>query len=109
MDEPRIRRDTPEQYDETTDPRNPPNSVLSPNVRSATTWSVFLPLVVLTIVAGLLWVFWLGQPPHRRDAKDIGPGTSAVGTSGKKTPGGFNPDPKPDNTQDEIEFRGGKK
>ena len=106
MAEPRDRH-TPE-YNETTDPRNPPNSVLQPEVRRFTTWSFVLPLVALAFVAGILWVFWLGQPPRPRDANRTGTPTEAVGTAGERKPGGANPNPKPDSTKEELEFRGGK-
>jgi hypothetical protein len=97
---------TAEQYEETTDPRNPPNSVLRPDVRRATTWSFLLMLIVSTVIAGLLWVFWLGQPGHVRDADDTGNGTNVTGTSGERTPGGINPDPSYNRTEDELKFRG---
>jgi hypothetical protein len=109
MAEPR-NDDTPERYNETRDPRNPPNSVLQPAARKATTRSFLWPLIVLTVVAGLLWIFWAGQPPRARDANDSGVPTTVTGTSGEDAgKGGTNPDPTPDSTKDEIEFRGGKK
>ena len=109
MAEPRTQRDTPEQYSETRDPKNPPNSVLRPEVRKVTTRSFLWPLIVLAVVAGILWVFWLGQPPRVRSAEETGNGAASIGTSGERKPGGDNPDPKPDSTKEELEFRGGKK
>ena len=88
--------DTPEQYDETRDPRNPPNSVLNPEVRKTATRSFLWPLVVLTVVAGLLWVFWSGQPPRVRDADDTGDRAAVTN----------NPDPDHARTEDELTFRG---
>jgi len=108
MAEPRDRN-TAEQYSETRDPKNPPNSVLQPEVRRVATWSFLLPLIALAVVAGILWVFWLGQPPRRPDANRTGTPTEAIGTAGERTPGGVNPGPTPDSTKEELEFRGGKK
>lgn len=110
MAEPRTHHDTPEQYEETQDPRNPPNSVLQPEVRRATTRTFLLPLVVLAIIAGILWMVFAGQAPRNRDARD--PNAPAIqGTSGQEDPGkgGTNPDPTPGDTKDEVEFRGGNK
>lgn len=108
MAEPRMHQDSPEQYSETRDPRNPPNSVLQPEVRKATTRSFLLPLVVLTLIAGLLWVFWLGRGPDTRNAEETGAPTSTVGTSGEEPGrGGFDTTPNHGDTKDEIEFRGG--
>lgn len=106
MAEPRNHRDTPEQYDETRDPKNPPNSVLNPQVRRTTTRSFLWPLIVLTVVAGLLWVFWLRQPPSVRSAEETGIRTTATGTSDERTPGGINTDPDHARTEDELKFRG---
>jgi hypothetical protein len=108
MAEPRDRH-TAEQYNETRDPKNPPNSVVQPEVGRATRWGFLLPLVVLTVVAGILWVFWLSRPPRRPDANRTGTPTEAIGTAGERTPGGVNPGPRPDSTKEELEFRGGKK
>jgi hypothetical protein len=109
MAEPRTHHDGPEHYDETRNPRNPPNSVLQPEVRRATTRSFLLPLVVLAVIAGILWVVFAGQSPRNRDARDNDVPTMQ-GTSGQDEPGkgGVNPDPKADDTKDEVEFRGGK-
>src|SRR4051812_18096067 len=62
MAEPSNRNTTPERYEETHDPKNPPNSVLHPEVRRTARWSFLLPVIVLAIVAALLWVYWSGQP-----------------------------------------------
>ena len=83
--------------------------LLQPDVRRVTTWSFLLPLIALAVVAGILWVFWLGQPPRVPSAEESGVPTAVTGTSGEPKPGGINPDPKPDSTKEELEFRGGKK
>jgi hypothetical protein len=100
------RTNTPEQYEETRNPVNPPNILLQPDVRKATIRSFLLPLVVLTVIAGLLWIFWASQPPRVRNAEETGAPTTVTGTSGERTPGGINPDPDHDRTEDELKFRG---
>ncbi len=75
-------------------------------MRRTTTRSFVWPLVVLTVVAGLLWVFWLRQPPTVRDAGDTGDRAAVTGMAGERTPGGINPDPDYARTEDELKFRG---
>jgi hypothetical protein len=75
-------------------------------VRKTATRSFLWPLVVLTVVAGLLWVFWSGQPPRVRDADDTGDRAAVTSTAGEETPGGSNPDPDHARTEDELKFRG---
>jgi len=91
-------------YDETRDPANPPNSVLNQRARNAAFWSSFGPLIVLTIVVGLGLVYWSARGPAAPDRPER---QQAVGTSGDTTPGGFEPEGRPDSTRDELERRGG--
>jgi len=87
---------------ETTDPRNPPNSVLSKDARRAAVMSYFVPIVVLFIVIGGALVYWSTRSP---EAPKEGQRTE-VGTIGR-TDGGFDPKPAPNSTSDEIKFRAG--
>jgi hypothetical protein len=101
---------TPERYEETRDPRNPPNSVANRNVRR-TALRVYLgPLIALFIVAGLALIYWANRGPVRSAPRDgVGTtGNDVVGERGNAsdTPGGFNPDPRPGSTEDELKFRG---
>ena len=99
---------TDPQYEETTAPQNPPNSMVRPRARTG--WlasSLGTLLVVFFICAAVFaWVFVrreLGKDAH------IAPGPQAIGTSGnlhEESPGGFNPAPDRDNTRDEFKFRG---
>jgi hypothetical protein len=109
MAEPSNRNTTPERYEETHDPKNPPNSVLHPEVRRTARWSFLLPVIVLAIVAALLWVYWSGQPGRPREAQRTNDQNTLVGTSGERTPGGKNTDPNFGSTQDEIKYRGATK
>ena len=106
MAEARNRSDTPEQYEETRDPKNPPNAVVQPEVGLAARSLFILPLVVLALVAGVLWIFYHGQPAQRRTAEDTGIRTEAVGTAGRETPGGHDTTPTFGRTESELKFRG---
>jgi hypothetical protein len=95
------------QYEETTAPQNPPNSMVNPTAR--TTWwgsSVgILAIVFLIVVAGFGWVLVqreLGKGGRTPDSETIGT-SGAVRDTG---PGGFDPTPEPRSTRDELEFRG---
>lgn len=94
--------DAPRRYEETTQPQNPPNSVLNKDARRAAVMSYFVPVVILFVVLGVVLVYWSNQPAHSgnepRDQREIG-------TAGR-TDGG-NPEPQPDNPRDEIKYRGG--
>ena len=118
MAEPQNEPHTPEHYEETTDPKNPPNSVLNAGVRRTALRSYLGPLVVLLFVAGIALVYWANRGPVVPDPDD----REQIGTSGAggerpapfgvpsnrdDTPGGFNPDPRPDSTADEVRSRGG--
>jgi hypothetical protein len=111
MAEPQDGRQTPEQYEETQDPRNPPNSVVNRDVRRTALRIYLGPLVALFIVIGLALLYWANRGPVYNDPQD-GVGTTGdrqdvVGERGNDaTPGGINPDPRPDSTQDELKFRG---
>src|SRR5687767_12609952 len=112
MAEPQDGRQTPERYEETVDPRNPPNSVVNRDVRQTALVLYLGPLVALFIVLGLAFVYWANRGPVFNDAQDgvgtTGVGQDAVGERGNTdgTPGGLNPDPKQDSPQDELKFRG---
>ena len=87
---------------ETTDPRNPPNSVLSKEARRAAVMSYFVPIVVLFIVIGGALVYWSTRSPEPPKEGQ----RTEVGTIGR-TDGGFDPAPAPNSTSDEIKFRTG--
>jgi hypothetical protein len=104
MAERRDDLDARTNYDETRHPDNPPNSVLSRPARNAALWSYLGPVIVLFVIVGVALIYWSNRGPSvaEREGHD-----QAVGTSGETTPGGFNPDPKPSSTRDELERRGG--
>lgn len=116
MAEPQNDRRTSAQYGETTDPKNPPNSVVNPQVRSAALRSYLGPLVVFVVIVGLALLYWANRGPVMPDpGNPYQVGTTgapddrldAVGERGNRdTPGGFDPVPRPDNTADELKYRG---
>lgn len=97
------------QYEETTAPQNPPNSMVNPAAR-ATWWGSsvgVLAIVFLIAAAGFGWVLVqreLGKGGRTPDSQTIG--TSGALNVRDNAPGGFDPAPTPDNTRDELEFRG---
>jgi hypothetical protein len=94
----------PEQYGETVNPKNPPNSVLQPEVRRATLWAYVGPLIIIVVVLGIALLYW----STRDNTTDTTEPT--VGTSGENPgQGGSNPDRTPDSTKDEREYRGGNR
>jgi len=106
----KLKRDSADaDYEETTAPQNPPNSMLKPRARTG--WlasSLGTLLIIFVLVAAAFgWVF-----VRHELGKDAGDSLDpqAIGTSGQRlheeTPGGFNPTPDRNNTRDELKFRG---
>ena len=92
----------PEQYEETNAPANPPQATAGAATVVAGMWYYLAPIVLLVAVV-LLAVFYWGDRDNGRD-DSVEPTT---GVSDESTPGGSDPAPKPDKTEDEREFRGG--
>ena len=102
--------ETPERYEDTRDPRNPPNSVANPGVRRTALRAYLWPLIALFVVAGIALIYWANRGPVYNDPRD-GVGTTGVDAVGERgndpnTPGGFSADPRQKSTEDELEFRG---
>lgn len=112
MPEQRPYGDRPEhRYDETVKPSNPPNSVLRPAVRRTAVWTYVGILAVTFIVAGAAFLVWAplddSRLPDGQEVAEPGTmGTSGERTAGEGSPGGFDPIPQHDSTEDELEFRG---
>ena len=100
------------RYSETTDPRNPPNSVLRPVARRSAVWTYVGGIVAVFVVVGAMYAYWSITDRGGDNELDVSE-PPAVGTGGSgeparaETPGGFEPVPEHDSTRDEIEFRGG--
>ena len=93
--------DTPRRYEETTEPQNPPNSVLNRDARRAAVLSYFVPVVLLFVVIGIALVVLV--EPAKRSRSETGD-RPEVGTVGR-TDGGSQPEPKADSPRDEIKYR----
>jgi hypothetical protein len=118
MAEPYNEPRTPERYEETTDPRNPPNSLINEEVRRTALRSYLGPLVVFFVIAGIALIYWANRGPVVPDPED----RQQIGTTGAPadtpdvvgergirdddTPGGVDPAPRPADTNDELRFRG---
>lgn len=103
MEQRREEWDATRQYDETQHPDNPPNSMLSRPARRRALVSYLGPVIVLFLIVGFGLMYWSARDANRVER----PKAEGVGTSGGSTPGGFDPQPRPDSTRDEIERRGG--
>ena len=92
------------RYEDTRDPKNPPNSVLAPHVRSAALRWFVGSLVVFFLLVGVALVFWnVANPRPSLDEQR----RNIVGASGYySTDGGHDPVRRPGSTRDELKFRG---
>jgi hypothetical protein len=93
-------------YEETRDPKNPPNSILAPRARSAALRWFVGSLVVFFLLIGVALVFWNAANPQ---PSLQGEREKVVGTSGYyyySTEGGHDPIRRPRSTRDELKFRG---
>ena len=93
----------PEQYEETATRANPPAATAGPATVVAGMWYYLAPVVLIVAVV-LLAIFYWGDRDNTRD-QQVAPTT---GITDESTPGGGSADPRPDDTKDESEFRGGR-
>jgi hypothetical protein len=91
---------TPEHYEETVAPANPPQATAGAATVVAGMWYVLAPIALIVLVA-LLALFYWGRDEPRDDAVE-----PTTGVSDDSTSGGSNPGPALGNTNDEREFRG---
>jgi hypothetical protein len=90
--------------DDTNNPKDPPQSVLRPQARSAALLGLLASVVVFVALIGLALIFWtVAHPrPAAREGMERG-----VGRSGYYwTEGGRDPARPPRTTRDELKFRG---
>jgi hypothetical protein len=93
------------EYEETVDPKNPPNSVLAPEVRNATLTTFLGGIVVFFLIVTAALVYWrtsgdsINPDPGLREGEEAAAERrDEVGTAG---------DPSLNDTRDEIRYRGG--
>jgi hypothetical protein len=102
------------RYEETDDPRNPPNAVTNKGARRAAVWAYLGPIIALFVIIGIAMLYWARRDPGRvHDENSLNP---AIGTSGEKLKddnssrdleqGGGDPRTRPGNTADELKNRG---
>jgi hypothetical protein len=98
----------PERYEETNDPNLPPNVMVNKTTRNNAFWSYMGPVIALFVVFAIAMLYWMNNdnPTRPNDTNQV-IGTSGDTNSGDRREGGFQPDPKPDSTREEIERRGG--
>ena len=117
MAEPENDRHTPQQYEETTEPGNPPNSVFNRRVQKAAAGSYGGVLIAFVLILAFGLLYWANRGPVQLDPED----REEIGTTGvpddrddvvgerdnrENTPGGSNPDRRPESTIEELEYRG---
>ena len=94
---------TPEQYEDTVAPSNPPQATVGPATVVAGMWYYLAPIVLIAAVILMALFYWGDRDDSRDEAVE-----PTTGISDKTTPGGGNPAPQPNSTKDESEFRGGR-
>lgn len=105
-------RDDDQQRSETVHPDNPPRAVTDPKLRKTGVFAVpgmfyyMAPIAIVILILIMAMMFW----SSRDDVNEGAVPTTGIGQEApahQDTPGGFNPDPRHDTTQDEREYRGG--
>ena len=93
----------PEHYEETTSPANPPQATAGAATVVAGMWYYLAPAVLLVAVLFFAIFYWSNRDEPRDNTVE-----PTTGISDDSTPGGKNPDPKPDSPKEESEYKGGR-
>src|SRR5918911_1549998 len=92
------------RYEDTHDPKNPPNAVTRPEARNAALLGFVGSLLVFFVLVGVVLLFWTVAHPRPAAEEER---ERVVGTSGYySTEGGHDPVRRPGSTRDELKFRG---
>ena len=92
------------RYEDTNDPKNPPNSVTRPRARNAALLGFVGSLVAFFVLVGVVLLFWTVAHPRPTLEEER---ERVIGTSGYySTEGGHDPVRRPHSTRDELKFRG---
>jgi hypothetical protein len=98
-----MAKENTERSDEITDPNNPPRVLLRPGARRAALWSYLGPVIALFVIVGVAMIYWMNRGPS---ASDVRVDEAAVGTVGRDSPGGGDPNPAFKSPDDELKYRG---
>ena len=87
----------PERRSETSDPANPPNSVLQPAARSSAVWTYVGGIAAVFLIVAAVFAYW--SVTDRGGDSELDREPSTVGTAGsdnsaEESPGGFDPVPE---------------
>jgi hypothetical protein len=97
----------PERYEETNASHLPPNVLVNKQTRSNAFWAYMGPVIALFVVFAIAMLYWMNHHPATQPGNE----GQTIGTSGQsageRRDGGSDPAPRPDNTNDEINRRGG--
>jgi hypothetical protein len=86
------------------EPDAPPNVLLRSETRRTALFSYLGPVIALFAIVGVALIYWVNRGPVPvRDKPD----NSVIGTSGRTTPGGGDPQPAFGRTRDEVANRAG--
>jgi hypothetical protein len=99
------------RYAETSDPNLPPNVMVNKRTRNNAFWAYMGPVLVVFAVFAIAMIYWMNHhSPAASDSDRQTIGTSGDGNAGdERREGGFEPQPRPDNTADELNRRGVEK
>jgi len=98
-----MAKENTEHSDEITDPNNPPRVLLRPGARRAALWSYLGPVIALFLIVGVAMIYWVNRGPS---ASDVRVDDAAVGTVGRDSPGGGDPQATFKSPDDELKYRG---
>ena len=98
-----MAKENTDRAEEITDPHNPPRVLLKPESRRAALWSYIGPVIALFVIVGVALAYWGQRGPATGDGRTDG---AAIGTIGRDSPGGGDPQPPFDSTADELKHRG---
>jgi len=95
--------DIKDRSGELNEPGDPPNVLLRSETRRTALFSYLGPVIALFAIVGVALIYWVNRGPVPAHEK---PDSDVIGTSGRTTPGGGDPQPSFGRTHDEIVNRG---
>lgn len=100
-----------QQRDETVHPENPPRAVVEPNWRKTPAFAApamwyYLGPIALMLLVVVFAIIFLATRDEGEEGAVPTTGIEQEAPSHQETPGGFDPVPQHDETQDELDYRG---